>query len=614
MTDLAALAGLSADDLLVLDDRELAYLLWQAKWLGTARPKQIPPSGDWNQWGILAGRGFGKTLTGAQWIANAAYTDPEALPSAVIAPTFGDVKHTCFEGPAGLLSILPPELVANYNSSEMIITLANGAQIRGFSAEKPERLRGPQHARVWCFVAGTLVSTPQGDRPIETLRPGDEVLTRKGPRAVAFTAMRADRPVINVAFDTRAELVGTSDHLVFAGGRWRHLDRLREGDEVVTPDGGTARVSRAWLPAGRQDVYCLKVEGEPEYFANGILVHNCDELAAWQYADETWDMMMFGLRLGERPQVVWTTTPKPRPIVRRLVSPKPSTVLTTGSTYENKDHLPKVFFDELAQYEGTKLGRQELEGELIDPEESGIIKRSWLKLWPKDKPLPLFEFVLMSLDTAFTEATLDKKSYDPDYSAGTVWGIFRTPDKARNVILLDAWQEQLGLPDLIEKVRKELTCAYGEDDDRAVIKPKVGSRKPVTSGRKPDMLLIEDKGSGISLRQMLEREGIFAYPYNPGRADKLTRLHVVSPVFARRLVWVPESAKMPGQFTTWAEPVISQLCSFAGSGSIDHDDFVDSVSQAMRLMMDKRLLDATTRPKVDEPPQLPKQRTNPYAQ
>jgi len=487
VSNLEALARLSVDELMQLDEHELAYLTWQAKWLATARPKQLAPQGDWTQWGVLAGRGFGKTLLGAHWIANEAYTDPEALPSAVIAPTFSDVKHTCFEGPAGLLSIIPPELVKHYNSSEMVITMTNGATIRGFSAEKPERLRGPQHARIWG-----------------------------------------------------------------------------------------------------------------------------DELAAWQYAEETWDMAMMGLRLGDRPRIVWTTTPKPREIVRRLVQPKPATVLTTGSTYENKEHLPQTFFDELTQYEGTKLGRQELDGELIDPEEAGIIRRSWLRRWPKDKPLPNFEFILMSLDTAFTEKTLDKKTYDPDYSACTVWGIF-SHDKKRHVMLLDAWQEQLSLPDLIIRVRKELNCSYGDDVDTAMIKPLYGSAKPLTSGRKPDMLLIEDKGSGISLRQMLEREGIISYPYNPGRADKLTRLHVVSPVFARNFVWIPESTKMPGQFSTWAEPVIMQICSFAGSGSIKHDDFVDSVSQAMRLLMDKKLLDATTKPQVkaDTPPSTPV--SNPYA-
>ena len=123
-----------------------------------------------------------------------------------------------------------------------------------------------------------------------------------------------------------------------------------------------------------------------------------------------------------------------------------------------------------------------------------------------------------------------------------------------------------------------------------MVTPLYGSSKPQTSGKKIDMIIIEDKGSGISLRQSLEREGIMAYAYNPGRADKLTRLHMVSAVFARRQVWLPESEKYPGRPRTWVEPLVAQLCAFTGSGSIKHDDIMDSVTQAIRLMMDKNLL------------------------
>jgi predicted phage terminase large subunit-like protein len=142
-----------------------------------------------------------------------------------------------------------------------------------------------------------------------------------------------------------------------------------------------------------------------------------------------------------------------------------------------------------------------------------------------------------------------------------------------------------------------------------------GSAKPMTSGRKPDLLLIEDKGSGISLRQMLDREGIQAYAYNPGRADKLTRLHMASPIFAQRRVWMPESDKNPGKPRSWCEPLIHQLCSFTGAGSIRHDDHVDQCTQAVRVAMDKGLLRLTkppVRPDGDRPP--PKVIQNPYSQ
>ena len=310
---------------------------------------------------------------------------------------------------------------------------------------------------------------------------------------------------------------------------------------------------------------------------------------------------MMGLRLGPRPQVVWTTTPKPKDLVRKLVAPKAGRVITKGSTSENRAHLPTSFFEQLKQYEGTQLGRQELEGELIDAEEGGIIARSWFRLWPAKRVLPSFDWIIMSLDTAFTEKTLDKRTHTADSTACTVWGVFWHEDK-RQVMLLDCWDDQLGLPNLMARVKKEMNVAYGDDQDRA------------TSGRKPDILLIEDKGSGISLRQMLDREGITAYAYNPGRADKLSRLHMVSHVFARKQVWLPESERLAGRPKTWVEPMLAQLCSFSGSGSIKHDDYVDSCTQAIRLCMDKGLLEGKPPRKKGEEEYVPynKPIVNPY--
>jgi len=147
-----------------------------------------------------------------------------------------------------------------------------------------------------------------------------------------------------------------------------------------------------------------------------------------------------------------------------------------------------------------------------------------------------------------------------------------------------------------------------------------GSAKPLTSGRAPDILLIEDKGSGISLRQMLAREGIEAYAYNPGRADKLSRLHIVSPVFAQRRVWLPESDKFKGRPKTWIDPMLAQLCAFTGAGSIKHDDYVDAVSQGVRLCLDKGLVstvkaaeERNRRADDEERRSAPREYQNPYA-
>lgn len=467
-------------------EADAAYIQWQARWYETARPEQIPDDGEWTEYGVLAGRGFGKTRVGAEWLGRDAYEDPQALPRCVVAPTQSDVRFTCFEGESGLLSVIPPDCVDAYNRTDLILTLTNGATIRGFSAEKADRLRGPQQSAAWC-----------------------------------------------------------------------------------------------------------------------------DELAAWgKDAQETWDMLQFGLRLGPRPRVLWTTTPKPIEIVRNLTKPQEGRIIVRGSTFDNKANLPPSFFKALEQYEGTTLGRQELYGELIDPEESGVIKRSWFRLWPAKNPLPRFDWIIMSLDTAYTERTVDKKG-DPDPTACSVWGVFHH-EKRSNIMLLDCWEDHLGLPDLMRKVKRELNTAYGDDEDTALIKPMFGSAKPITSGRKPDILLIEDKGSGISLRQMLAESGIEAYAYNPGRADKLSRLHIVSPVFAQKRVWLPESDKYPGRPRTWCEPLVAQLCAFTGEGSIRHDDHVDACTQALRLCLDKGLIQMLPPPKIDTKP--PKRYINPYSQ
>ena len=487
MTNTAAL-------LAQLSPEQRVHLDWQRRWRDTARPNQIVQKSDWTECGYLAGRGFGKTRVGAEWITRAAFEDPSGFDSCVIAPTYGDIVITCMEGESGILSVLPPELLIEHNKSGMFIKLKNIAggvsTIRGFTAEKPERLRGPQHTRAWG-----------------------------------------------------------------------------------------------------------------------------DELAAWQYDAETWDMLMLGLRLGAKPQVLWTTTPKPKDLIRKLSGPQEGRIIVRGSTFDNKANLPDSFFKQIEQYEGTLIGRQELYGELISSEEGGIVKRSDFRLWPAKKPLPALDYIILSLDTAFTEATYDKKRGDADSTACVVIGSFHDRDGLSQLILLDCWAEQMGMPDLIRRVKKELNVSYGDDQDVALIKPMFGGAKPITSGRKPDLCLIEDKGSGISLRQMLEREGIEAYAYNPGRADKLARLHMVSHIFARKRVWLPESDKFPGRPRTWVDPMLAQLCAFTGPGSIKHDDYVDAMTQCVRLCIDKRLVSVVKETKkvdVDRPP--PRVVTNPYIQ
>lgn len=118
-------------------------------WPSHARPDQLPPDGDWLVWLILAGRGWGKTRTGAEWLKEAALAAPHTR-WAVVAPTIADARDTCIEGESGLLSVLPDDRIKQWNRSLGELTLVNGARIKTFSAEEPERLRGPQHHGAWC--------------------------------------------------------------------------------------------------------------------------------------------------------------------------------------------------------------------------------------------------------------------------------------------------------------------------------------------------------------------------------------------------------------------------------------------------------------------------------
>ena len=122
---------------------------WQMKWLKAAHKHQIEPAGDWWAiWLMLAGRGAGKTRAAAETLASWAWNQPNTR-WLVSAPTSGDVKGTCFEGDSGLLSIIPKELVADYNKALHEIKLVNGSFIKGIPASEPERFRGPQFHGGW---------------------------------------------------------------------------------------------------------------------------------------------------------------------------------------------------------------------------------------------------------------------------------------------------------------------------------------------------------------------------------------------------------------------------------------------------------------------------------
>ena len=430
-------------------DQQAAYA-WRMKWLSQAHKHQILPPGDWwSIWLLLAGRGAGKTRTAAEQVGWWAWKE-QGTRWLVAAPTSADVRGTCFEGDSGLLSVIPPILIADYNKALHELKLTNGSLIKGIPASEPERFRGPQ----------------------------------------------------------------------FHG---------------------------AWL----------------------------DELAAWDYLQEAWDQIQFGVRLGKKTRTVCTTTPRPKDLILELVARDGEDVaLTTASTYSNLDNLSDNFRKQILSYEGTRLGRQEIYAEIIDPEESGIVKRDWFRLWPDGKAFPKFEYIVQSYDCAYTEKTQN------DPTACLTFGVFKPLDGPMSVMLIDAWQDRLQYPDLRPKVQDEYETVFGEGRDK----------------KRVDLILVEDKSAGISLIQDLQRAHLPVRAYNPGNADKMQRLNIVSHIIARGRVWIPESSQRSGFVRDWAEGFVSQICSFPDTS---HDDFVDACTQALRFLRDAGWLEVDPPPRDD---------------
>src|SRR5436305_13665133 len=131
--------GASADELAEI------YYVW-SEW---ARPSQKPRPGDWRVWLLLAGRGFGKTRAGAEYI-RAIVRAKKARRIALVGPTALDARSVLVEGESGLLSIGPPFERPRYEPSLHRLSWSNGAVATLFSADEPNRLRGPQHDLAWC--------------------------------------------------------------------------------------------------------------------------------------------------------------------------------------------------------------------------------------------------------------------------------------------------------------------------------------------------------------------------------------------------------------------------------------------------------------------------------
>ena len=182
----------------------------------------------------------------------------------------------------------------------------------------------------------------------------------------------------------------------------------------------------------------------------------CDEIAAWanHTRQETWDLAMFGLRLGPDPRCVATTTPKPVGLLRDLVE-DPKVIITKGTTYENAENLAPAFFDQvISKYEGTRLGRQELEAELLLDEGLAYRVTNGVHVIPED--------------TAISNWWGRFEAMDYGTSAPTSWGCFAT-DHDGNVIAFGLHYE-IGYPsDTAPAIHRKRERWWARDDSGGLV-------------------------------------------------------------------------------------------------------------------------------------------------
>lgn len=243
-------------------------------WPLWARPEQLAPPGTWDYWLILAGRGFGKTRSGAEWVHQEVAAGTRRI--ALVARTAADIRDVMVEGQSGILATAHPARRPKWNPSNRRLTWPNGAIATTFSAQEPDSLRGPQYEKAWC-----------------------------------------------------------------------------------------------------------------------------DELAAWTYAQATWDQLQMVLRLGKHPQACITTTPRPTPLVRSLIA-DPGTVVTRGSTFDNRANLAPSFAAKLIRkYAGSRLGRQELFAEILDDNPGAMWRREVIDACRVPKA-PDLRRIVVAVDPAAT--------------------------------------------------------------------------------------------------------------------------------------------------------------------------------------------------------------------
>jgi phage terminase large subunit-like protein len=215
-----------------LDETErssFAYL-----WEYTARANQLPPPGDWRVWMIMAGRGFGKTRAGAEWVRMIADSNPDAR-IALVSSSLAEARAVMVEGESGLLAICRPDHQPQFEPSLHRIRFENGAQAQLFSAAEPEALRGPQHSHAWCDEIGKWpLANERATRCWDNLMLGMRL--GEDPRIAVTTTPRAV-PLVKRLVAQAAK----GDAVVITHGKTGDNDRLpdRFHDAIRSEYAGT---------------------------------------------------------------------------------------------------------------------------------------------------------------------------------------------------------------------------------------------------------------------------------------------------------------------------------------------------------------------------------------
>jgi phage terminase large subunit-like protein len=197
------------------DERNGFDYLWDYQ----ARKEQLPPPGDWRIWMIMAGRGFGKTRAGAEWVRMIADSNPDAR-IALISSSLAEARAVMVEGESGLLAICRPGHKPHFEPSLHRIRFANGAQAQLFSASEPEALRGPQHSHAWCDEIGKWPlaherATRCWDNLLLGLRLGSDprIAVTTTPRAVPLVRRLVAQAASGEVAITRGSTVDNTEHL-----------------------------------------------------------------------------------------------------------------------------------------------------------------------------------------------------------------------------------------------------------------------------------------------------------------------------------------------------------------------------------------------------------------